>query len=456
MSLAQIAALVIFIAMFALIITDKFERQWVTLVSGGLMLAVVFGAIMHSGSAIIETLNLRAIGTPVFWYAKAEGESGSTGINWSTIIFVAGMMIMVAGMSKAGFFRWLCLRIAKLVHYRVIPILITFMIMSFVLSMFIDSITVILFLAAVTIELAELLEFQPVPLILAEVFCANLGGSATMCGDPPNIIIGTSLGLTFFDFLGNTGIIALICLVVVIPYFYLIFRKQLAPASGKSVEELAAKVPDPKSAITDMKHFYLSWCIFGLAVVLLVTHAQTGLTVAFIGCLIAGITLVSYGKRIPEILKDVDYKTLLFFIGLFIVVGGLEQTGVLTLIANWIEKVSGGDAKIMVAIIIWVSAVASAFIDNIPFSATMVPVIQSLAATSGVDLSVLAWALSMGTDIGGSGTPIGASANVVGISTAERNGYAVTWGKYLKANAPATVLVIALAMVIIFVRYGLT
>ncbi|MEE3482309.1 MAG: SLC13 family permease, partial [Lachnospiraceae bacterium] len=308
----------------------------------------------------------------------------------------------------------------------------------------------------VTIELAELLEFQPVPLILAEVFCANLGGSATMCGDPPNIIIGTSLGLTFFDFLGNTGIIALICLVVVIPYFYLIFRKQLAPASGKSVEELAAKVPDPKSAITDMKHFYLSWCIFGLAVVLLVTHAQTGLTVAFIGCLIAGITLVSYGKRIPEILKDVDYKTLLFFIGLFIVVGGLEQTGVLTLIANWIEKVSGGDAKIMVAIIIWVSAVASAFIDNIPFSATMVPVIQSLAATSGVDLSVLAWALSMGTDIGGSGTPIGASANVVGISTAERNGYAVTWGKYLKANAPATVLVIALAMVIIFVRYGLT
>ncbi len=194
------------------------------------------------------------------------------------------MMIMVAGMSKAGFFRWLCLQIAKLVHYRVIPILITFMIMSFVLSMFIDSITVILFLAAVTIELAELLEFQPVPLILAEVFCANLGGSATMCGDPPNIIIGTSLGLTFFDFLGNTGIIALICLVVVIPYFYLIFRKQLAPASGKSVEELAAKVPDPKSAITDMKHFYLSWCIFGLAVVLLVTHAQTGLTVAFIGC----------------------------------------------------------------------------------------------------------------------------------------------------------------------------
>ena len=454
MNAAQIAALVIFIIMFVLIITDKIERQWVTLGAGVLTLIIVFGIIMQSPSAAWQTLNLTTFGDVGFWYVGSGHETVSIGINWSTIIFVAGMMIMVAGMEESGFFRWLCLRIAKAVHYKVIPILITFMIMSFVLSMFIDSITVILFLAAVTIELAQLLKFPPVPMILAEIFCANLGGSATMCGDPPNIIIGTSLGYTFFDFMKNTGVIAVICFGVILVYFLLICKKPLT-AKQKEGGIDVSKIPDPKDAITDKKHFAISWVIFLAAVVLLITHAQTGFTVALIGVVIAAVTLISYGKRIPKILKTVDYKTLLFFIGLFIVVGGLEQTGVLELIANWIENVSGGNALIMVAIIIWVSAIASAFVDNIPFSATMVPVIQSLAGLSGVDLHVLAWTLSIGTDIGGSMTPIGASANVVGISTAERSGYVVTWGKYLKMCAPATIIVVALSMLIIFVRYGL-
>ena len=140
-------------------------------------------------------------------------------------MFIAGMMIMVEGMAKSGFFRWLCMKIAKLVKYQIIPIFITFMLLSFVLAMFIDSITVILFLAAVTVELSQLLKFNPVPMILAEIFCANLGGSATMCGDPPNIIIGTSLGFSFADFVTNTGLIAFIALVLVVIYFYFVFRK---------------------------------------------------------------------------------------------------------------------------------------------------------------------------------------------------------------------------------------
>ncbi len=148
-----------------------------------------------------------------------------------------------------------------------------------------------------------------------------------------------------------------------------------------------------------------------------------------------------------------DYKTLVFFIGLFMVVGGLEQTGILEVIAGFIGNVSHGNLKLMVAIIIWVSAIASAFVDNIPFAATMIPVIKSLAATQGVDLATLAWALSMGTDIGGSATPIGASANVVGTSVATKNGYLIGWGKYCKSAAPATVIVILVSMVFIFVRY---
>ena len=207
-------------------------------------------------------------------------------------------------------------------------------------------------------------------------------------------------------------------------------------------------------AIVDKKGFIFSSIIFACAVILLVTHAQTGLTVAFIGVLISILTLIAAGKYILEVLKKVDYKTLLFFIGLFVVVGGLEQTGILKVVADFIGKISGGNGMIMVAIIIWGSAIASAFVDNIPFAATMVPIIRDLAAgTVGIDLQTLAWSLSMGTDIGGSATPIGASANVVGTSVAEKEGYPIGWGTYCKRLAPATILVLLVSTVFIFMRY---
>lgn len=449
--IAQVLAVVIFVAMFLLIVTEKFERHIITLSCGLLTLLLVFGLAMHSMAAITETLNLYSIIKPDFWYTSGSGGESTSGINWATIIFIFGMMVMVEGMAKAGFFRWLCMRLAKLVNYKPIPLFITFMIMSFVLAMFIDSITVILFLAAVTIELAKLLKFNPVPMILSEIFCANLGGSATMCGDPPNIIIGTSFEYSFADFLTNTGVIAAISMIVIILYFYFIFGKEMAASSSQDID--FSSIPEPKEAITNKKDFIISSIIFGCAVVLLVTHAQTGLTVAFIGTAVAIATLITAGKNALELLKKVDFKTLLFFIGLFAVVGGLEQTGILEKIATLIGDISGGNLKLMVAIIIWLSAIASAFVDNIPFAATMIPIIRSLAATQGVDLQTLAWALSMGTDIGGSATPIGASANVVGTSVAAKNGYFIGWGKYCKSAAPATIIVVTISMLIIFIRY---
>ena len=448
--IAQIFAVVIFLAMFILIITEVWERHIVTLGCALLTLILVFGICMHSPSAIIETLNIHSIFSPGFWHTAGEVSEASAGINWETIVFIAGMMIMVEGMANSGFFRWLCMKIAKLVKYQIIPIFITFMLLSFVLAMFIDSITVILFLAAVTVELSQLLKFNPVPMILAEIFCANLGGSATMCGDPPNIIIGTSLGFSFADFVTNTGLIAVIALVLVVIYFYFIFRKELTENAGKIDP---STLPDPEEAIVSKKGFTISCVIFLCAVVLLVTHSQTGLTVSCIGVFIAAVTLITSGKDALDLLKKVDYKTLLFFVGLFVVVGGLEQTGILTILAGFIGKVSGGNLMVMIAIIIWVSAIASAFIDNIPFAATMIPVIDSLAAAQGVDISILAWALAMGTDIGGSATPIGASANVVGIATAAKSGHMIKWGKYCKAMAPATILVVLVSMLMIYARY---
>lgn len=449
---SQIFAIVIFVLMFALIIMDKIPRHWVTLGCGLATIIIVFAICMRSPNAIIETLNIKSIFTTEFWHTSGKGSESSSGINWATIIFIAGMMVMVEGMAKAGFFRWLCLTIAKAVKYKVMPILVTFMIMSAVLSMFIDSITVILFLAAVTVELSQLLKFSPVPMVLAEIFCANLGGSATMCGDPPNIIIGTALGYSFADFLTNTGLIAGIALIAIIIFFFFAFKKDLTANKDEKIDP--STFPNPGDAIENKKDFIVSTIIFIIAIVLLVTHAQTGLTVAFIGVVIALITLITSFKHIGAILKKVDYKTLLFFVGLFIVVGGLEQTGVLEMIASFIEKVCGGNVFAMVLIIMWISAIASAFVDNIPFAATMVPVIKSLAATTaGAQLPVLAYALSIGTDIGGSATPIGASANVVGTSVISKAGHPVGWGKYCKTAIPATAIVIIIAMIVIKLRY---
>ena len=430
--LAQVIAICIFLGMFLLIILDQFERHVITLVSGALVLILVFGVCMHSPAAIWEALNLRSFFTAGFWYGA--GEESTAGINWSTILFIAGMMIMVEGLGKAGFFRWLCLSLAKLVHYHVVPLLICFMCLSAVLSMFIDSITVVLFLATVTLELAQTMK----------------------CGDPANIIIGTSLGYTFFDFIENTGAIVAVCFAAVAVYFWLCFRKELLREERANGGPVVC--PEPSSAITDRRAFGASAAVFLLAVVLLVTHAQTGLTVACIGVIVAALTLLvmalSHGRAtVLEVIRGVDYKTLLFFIGLFVSVCGLEKTGVLDIIARFITNISGGHVATIVVIILWLSAVTSAFVDNIPFAATMIPVIRSIAAVEGMDVGVLAWALSLGTDLGGNATPIGASANVVGTSVSAKGGYPIGWGRYCKYCVPATILVMAVSTVCLFLRY---
>lgn len=448
--LSQILAVVIFVIMFVEIVRERFPRYLVALVAGGATILVVFLLAMHSTEAVMTSLNLHSMGESTFWYTVGHGGEMHSGINWSTIIFITGMMVMVEGMGEAGFFDWLCLRLAKTVNYKPAPLFVCFMILSAFLSMFIDSITVILFLAVASVRLAHLLKFDPVPFIISQIFAANLGGSATMSGDPPNIIIGTALGYSFFDFLLNTGVIALVSLILMVPFFYFCFRKELV--SHADAASLASEGLHPEDAIHNKKAFTISVVIFIFIVVLLVTHAMTGLTVATVGVIAAALTLVT-NKAPLHLLKRVDWETVFFFIGLFVAVSGLEETGVLEAMANGIAAITGGNLTVMVIIIIWLSAIASAFVDNIPFAATMVPIINSLSATMGVPLDTLAWTLAMGTDIGGSATPIGASANVAGTAIAARDGHPISWGRYCKYSAPASILVVAISMGMILLRY---
>ncbi|MBI4188557.1 MAG: citrate transporter [Chloroflexi bacterium] len=452
MELSQIVALAIFIAMFIAIIIGKVHRFIPALIGAALTLIVVFLTILKSPQSVFTVLNLGQLGQSRFWLPGKE-QVMSHGINWQTIIFIGGMMVMVESMGEVGFFEWLCRHVAKMVNYKVIPILISFMLLAGFLAMFIDSITVLLFMAAIVIELSHLLKFDPAPVIIAMIFAANTGGAATMSGDPPNIIIGTALGYTFIDFAVNTGLIAWAGMLLSLGFFYFAFRKTLFSYQTES-NSSTEHYPEPKEAISNPFLFKINTAIFILIVALIVTHATTGLSVALIGTIAAVLTLATAYKKAPHIIKRVDWRTLLFFIGLFITVGGLEETGLLKMLAEYIGKASGSNILFVIPVILWISAVASAIIDNIPFAATMVPVISSLSQTTGLALPPMAWTLALGTDIGGNATPIGASANVVGLAIAEKEGHPISWRQYCKYAIPATIMVVSLFWLLLIIRYG--
>jgi len=452
LALSQILAIAIFIGMFIAIIIGKVHRFIPALIGAALTIVVIFFVILKNPGMALHVLNLGQLGQFRFWIPGHE-RIESYGINWQTIIFIAGMMTMVEGLGAVGFFRWLCLYLARLVNYQVVPILIAFMLLSGFLSMFIDSITVLLFLSSVTVQLARLLKFDPVPIIIAEIFAANTGGSATMAGDPPNIIIGTAFGYHFTDFAANTGLIAWAGMGVALGFFYFRFRKILATQQNNPGNSLN-QYPEPREAIINPRLFKIQAAIFIMVIVLLITHAQTGLSVAMVGCIGAAATLLAARKAALTLIKRVDWRTLLFFIGLFICVAGLEETGVLKMFSQYIGDVSKGNILLAIPIILWFSAFASAVVDNIPFAAAMVPVISNLSRTAGLKLTSLSWTLALGTDIGGNATPIGASANVVGTAIAERQGYPISWGRFLKYAFPAMIMVVALSYLMLVVRYA--
>jgi len=452
LTLSQILAIAIFLVMFIAIISGKVHRYIPALIGAALVFAIVFLVIMKNPQSVLNVLSLEQLGQLKFWI-PGEQHVESHGINWQTIIFIGGMMVMVEGLGAVGFFRWMCLFVARLVNYQVVPILITFMLLSGFLAMFIDSITVLLFLASVTIELARLLKFDPVPIIIAEIFAANTGGAATMCGDPPNIIIGTAFGYTFTDFAVNTGPIAWIGMLLTLGFFYLVFRKTLTSSQQSNSGELPEHYPEPREAIVNPRLFKINTAIFILTVILIVTHAETGISLALIACIAAALTLLAAGKGMLHVIKGVDWRTLLFFVGLFVCVGGLEETGLLKMLAEYIGDLSGGNVLLVIPIIIWVSAFASAIVDNIPLAATMVPVIASLSQVHGLSLRTLSWTLALGADIGGNATPIGASANVVATSIARREGYPIGWGRFLKYALPAMIMVVAMCWLLLVVRY---
>jgi len=379
--------------------------------------------------------------------------------NWETILFIFGMMTVIETMNESGFFRWLGLHSARWVKLDPLKLFILFPFIAAFLSAFVDSITVMLFMSTLTLEVAAIIGINPLPLIFAEICAANIGGASTMVGDPPNVILGTYFQLSFMDFVKNTGLIAWIGFGVNTVFFIWFYKGEIFSARKRLRQdpqwlEQQVNSLNPKEAIKDRRLFIVGLLAFFYVVIVLVTHHITHLSVATCALTGALIAMLLGGHRMSKVLVNIDYPTITFFAGLFIIVGAMEHVGLLKMAAATVNTLSGGNFFVALSIILWVSAFGSSIVDNVPFAATMAPILKHMSETFGFSLLPLVWSTALGTDIGGNGTPIGASANVVAVANYERvTGKKIGWGYYCKACYPAMMVVVVVCNLLLYFFY---
>ena len=419
----QIISLVIFVLVYAFIIFNILPRSSVSLV--GAFLLVMLG--------VLEPREIVA------------------SINWDAIGLIFGMFILVRMLTDSGFFDFLSVRVLKLTKGVPINVLIAFALLTGLLAAFMDSITVLLFMSALSIQIAKKLKMSPVPFVLSQITAANIGGSATLMGDPPNIILGTGLGITLVQFIKYLAPISIAILILNTVYFVLFYRKMFKQ-SDKLDEDYLTSL-SPREHVKDFYMMVASMISFAVAVVLLILHEKLNMPVAYAGLIGASLGLVLNGKKVANIWESIDWEVLLFFSTLFIVIGSLEKTGVIASISKGIAHLANGSGLLTKGILLWMSGILSGVIDNVPFAASMVPVVKLLAPAGVVSLLSMGLIVSFGTDVGGNFTPIGASANVIGLSILSKAGVDVEWKDYLKAVVPITFINILVAGVLFAIFY---
>lgn len=422
MDAGQMISILIFLLVMAAIISEKIHRS-VAALAGAVLLLVTHVLTLDSA---VEFVDINTIGVLV------------------------GMMLFVAVVKNSGLFEYIAIKSAKMTKGRPLAIMVVFAVITAVLSAFLDNVTTVLLIGPMTIAITQMLNVNPVPFLLTQIMASNIGGTATLIGDPPNIMIGSAANLSFLDFILNTGSIVIVILAVLVLIFYLMYRKQIK-VDEESMKEVMSL--NENSAIKDRPLLVKSVIMIAMVVLGFVFHAQLGLESATIALLAAGIMLLIGGQDAEDIILGVEWSTILFFIGLFVVVGGMESTGVISMLAEKMVGIIGGNEALAIVMILWISAVVSAFLDNIPFVATLIPMILTMEA-SGVNVYPLWWALSLGACLGGNGSLIGASANVVLAGISAKNGYPITFMQYLKKGFPLMLVSVAISMVYLLVRFA--
>lgn len=415
-------AVLIFILTYIVIISEKINRTVIALL--GAVLMVVFQVI-------------------------SQQEAFHT-IDFNTIGLLIGMMITVNILKRTGIFQYLAIKVAKLAKGDPCKIMVYFMIMTGISSALLDNVTTILLIAPVTFVITDTLEVNPIPFMISEILAANVGGTATLIGDPPNIMIGGATGIGFMDFIINLAPVVIIIFTLNIFLFKWIYRKSLI-VEEKQKEKILGF--DETKTIKDKSLLIKSFAVLGIVIIGFAIHQFLGLESATIA-LFGGTLLLLISKIDPEeILIEIEWTTIFFFLGLFILVGSLEKVGVIGFLAEKMIGLTNGNLVITTMVILWLAAIASAFLDNIPFVATMIPLIQNIGTISSINTTPLWWALALGACLGGNGTLVGASANVIIGGMLEKHGHKLSFAQYMKIGFPLTILSIIICTIYLKVVY---
>lgn len=415
-------ALAIFVFAYIIIVSEKIHRTKIALAGA---LAVLVLKIMPQEEAVRT-------------------------VDFNTLGLLIGMMIIVAISRRTGLFQYLAIKAAKLVQGSPTKILIVFFALTAVASAFLDNVTTVLLLTSITFAITDVLEINPIPFLISEILAANIGGTATLIGDPPNIMIGGATGLGFNDFIVNLIIPVTVISIVTCTILFYIYKKEISVSEEKQRKIMAL---NEHEFLSDRGLLIKSLAVLFFVIVGFILHQGLHYESATVAMAGAAVLLLISGLEPEEVFHEVEWNTIFFFIGLFILVGGLEVTGIITMVARWAIDVTQGNIVLMNFLILWLSAFASAFIDNIPFVATMIPLIKSMAEVGHVDVSTLWWTLSLGACLGGNGTIIGASANVVVSSIAAAHGRPISFTYYLKIAFPLMVISIIISNIYIYIAY---
>jgi len=419
----ELIAVAVFLLTYALIIDERIHRAVVAML----------------GASIVVLLHI------VPWEMIPEY------IDLGTIFLLIGMMIIVNTARGSGLFEYIAIKTAKLAKGSPMRVLLLFSIVTALTSAFLDNVTTVLLITPLLLYVASVMKTSPMPFLIAEIFSSNIGGAATLIGDPPNIMIGSAAGLTFNEFIINMAPMMLVNLAVVMGMLALIYRKDLhvSPDERESIEGTFAELKD-REAIRDWPLFKKSVIVIALVIGMFFIHDQLGLEPALVALIGASILLFWSRQSPEEIFEKIEWPALFFFGGLFVVVGALVQTGVIATVAEFVvENVhSEGEAILIIA---WFSAIASAIVDNIPLTATLIPLIQDMSGA--MNIYPLWWALSLGACLGGNGTVIGASANVVVLGIAARNGHTISFVEFLKVGMLVLFVTVAIGTAFLWFNF---
>ena len=424
---------ILLIVSYVVLLSEKFNRTVVALLGGGL---VIITGVVSQNQAIAS-------------------------IDFNTIALLTGMMIIVAVTRTSGVFEFVAIWSAKKVKADPMGILIVLSIVTAVFSAFLDNLTTVLLVVPVALLIVEKLKVSPYPFLVSQILASNIGGTATLIGDPPNILIGSATGLTFMQFLTNLGPVALLVLIVMVPIFKYMWGDELVAAEKDRESIMRFREAD---SITDMRLLVMSLGVLALVIAGFIVgehyHIPPGTTAMFGAAVLLLITSVGLEneeqtERLHQALLEVEWAALLFFIGLFIIVSGVEHAGLLNILGGALLDFTGGDAALTAVSTLWLSAIVSAAVDNIPFVATMIPLVESMEGAIGgaVALEPVWWSLALGACLGGNGSLVGAAANVMVSGMGERAGHPISFMKFLKIGLPLMLLSIVIANVYIYLRY---